>query len=70
LRKNYQFSVRLDKASHKALTTLMREKNVGRSQAIRIALIYTYLTHIKNVKPETEPSKAEEEIMRLIVDSF
>lgn len=70
MKKTHSFGVRLDEASWKALNTLMKEKGVGKSQAVRLALIYTYLNHIKRIRPETEPEKAEEAIMRLIINSF
>lgn len=70
LKKTHVFGVRLDEASWKALNALMKDKGVGKSQAVRLALIYTYLNHIKGIHPEIEPQKAEEAIMRLIINSF
>lgn len=70
MKKSHVFGVRLDEVSWKALNALMEEKGVGKSQAIRLALIYTYLNHIKRIRPETEPERAEEAIMRLIINSF
>lgn len=70
VKKTYIFGVRLDEASQKALIAIMENKGVSKSQAIRLALIYTYLNHIKQIRPEKEPEKAEEAIMRLIINSF
>jgi len=68
--RKYHITVRLDNIAMKCLSRIMERKGVSRSEAIRLCIVYTYLSHIMLIKPEKEPDKAEDALFWTLVNEL
>lgn len=68
--KTFHISIRVDELAMKCLERIMQRKGMNRSEAIRHCIIYTYLSHIMLVRPEKEPEKAEEILLKTILENL